>query len=229
VVFDPSPRQPLLLDLNGQVYALDDVGSLMLARTLAAGPQAAVEAVTETYRVEPERARSDLEAFLLDLRRRGLIRPAGERPRRLRAALAFVALAPLLWSAHRFGGRHKAGWLLALAYLGTAFFGWGRTLAAWRRWHRRGPTPPVGPPEAEARAVDQAVRGAAAASWLPVECKERALAAWSLLRARGLAATLTLGIRPFPVAGHCWTQAGGVVVGDDPEYCAAYTPVVQFN
>ena len=62
------------------------------------------------------------------------------------------------------------------------------------------------------------------------ECKERAVAAWHLLRTRhGVPARLVVGTRPYPFEAHAWVECGGRFVTDDEDRCTLFTPVAAYN
>src|SRR5262249_24717675 len=119
---------------------------------------------------------------------------------------------------------------LALARLSLRFFGWAQTVTAWRRVPSR-PAPPAPPDEwrTAARAVGETVSRVAASHALAVGCKERSLCCWSLLRAEGVTAALTVGVFLFPFEGHCWCQAGPWVAGDDHDVCKRFTVVAAYE
>jgi hypothetical protein len=76
--------------------------------------------------------------------------------------------------------------------------------------HEQTPTAPTGDPALPR--VAWAV--AAAARRLPwrTECLEQALAARTMLRRRGIASTLYLGVAKDPVVAHAWLRAGDLNV-----------------
>jgi len=67
-----------LADLDrGRFYGLDAVGAEMVALLLGRGESAAVEHIAREYDVDEGRVRSDLDALLGNLGRRGLLVPVG--------------------------------------------------------------------------------------------------------------------------------------------------------
>ena len=67
-----------LADLDrGRFYGLDAVGAEMVALLLGRGESAAVERIAREYNVDEGRVRSDLDALLGNLGRRGLLVPVG--------------------------------------------------------------------------------------------------------------------------------------------------------
>jgi hypothetical protein len=220
-----------LLDLGGRCFAFSAVGTVMLQQTLQSGPAAAVRAITGRYGVAEQQARADLDVFLKDLQRRRLLLGPGQRRRRSHSKLSVLLLGPALFCIHRAIWPLKArAWaLLALARIAIRLFGWSRTIAAWQRCQPRGrealSSPQFGP---TVQAVDEAVRAVAAEHLLPMACKERALACWSLLRAAGAPAELVVGVDFFPFAGHCWCVCGPWTLSDYVDRCAKYTPVIRY-
>jgi hypothetical protein len=224
IVDDGSSR---LLDLGGHFFGLPAGSTELLVATLRHGPGPAAVQVARRTGAPLERVRADLAAFLADLQGRGLLVPAA-RSRRRGAVRRLVdgALAATL-KGLRLGlrpfGRTWA--LLGLAYLSLRLFGWARTADLWERLARRGSAPD----DALARAeqIDREVREAAARHLLAVDCKERALVCWALLREAGVPARLVVGIDLYPFLGHCWCEAEGRVVSDDPERCFRFVPVLS--
>jgi len=226
-VEDGSAR---LLDMAGRFHAVPPVGALMLQETLARGPEGAANRVAREYDVEPRQVQNDLAVFLRELEDRGLLCRQRNRQRWRRPAtgLARLFLRPALAAIHRMlrSPEPKARALLGLARISFALFGWTRTIAVWKEAHARFPSrPPCESDEQTVRAVDQAVRAAAAGHLFEVECKERGLCCWALARAAGLDAALVVGIDLFPLTGHCWCEVGQWALSDDQDRCAYYSPV----
>lgn len=64
--------------------------------------------------------------------------------------------------------------------------------------------------------------------WSPVggQCLARSYMMLDFLRRLGLDADWVIGVRTWPFMAHCWLQAGDVVLDDDVERLAAYTPLM---
>lgn len=224
-----------LLDLRGTFYAVTAVGALMLRETLACGVDAAAARVCEHFSADPEEVRADLRTFLDNLARMGLVRrarrPHAQAGRPGPPALTRV-LGSLVLGVHR-GARTletRAWVLLALARLSLRFLGWARTVAVWRQVPSRAARPMASNEwGAAAHKVGEAVSRIAASHALAVGCKERSLCCWSLLRAAGVPAVLTVGVVLFPFEGHCWCHVGHWVVGDDPDECKRFTIVTEYE
>ena len=220
-VDDGSAR---LLDLDGSFHALSRSGFELLQATLEEGPDAAASAIAASYAVDPARIRADLGVLLADLHGKGLIRASGEpvspSPRARWGGRCIHAFA-----ATPLSGSPAA--LLVFARLCFATFGWSETVAAWAEVLTNQARPPVRQPSAVDQ-IDRRVRSLAAR--LPgVDCKERALAAWTMLARAGVPATLVVGVHLYPLTGHCWCEAEGWVLTDDALYCRAYTPVACYG
>lgn len=56
----------------------------------------------------------------------------------------------------------------------------------------------------------------------PTWCLSRSVALASLLRLFGVPASVVLGIRPLPLAGHAWVEVKGRVVNDDARVARYY-------
>jgi hypothetical protein len=235
-----------LADLDrGRFYGLDAVGAEMVALLLGRGESATVERIAREYDVEEGRVRSNLDALLGDLGRRGLLVPvgggagrAGSRLSRLGwgmlrrlAAVALRGLGPRSGRESEFipPSRGAVTRLLVLAWASLRLRGYAGSVALWQGGRR--PLEGAIPPRREEaiRAVDRAVRDAAARIFLPpIDCKERALVAYHLLReAYGLPATLVIGVDFRPFRAHAWVECDGLVVTDDREKCEAFTPVAR--
>src|SRR5262249_15885438 len=123
----------------------------------------------------------------------------------------------------------KAKTVMGLAYVAIRLFGWPATMAAWQRYHQKcSPRPGAPRSHAAAQAADEAIRDAAGRHIFNVECKERALGCWSLLREQGFSAKLLLGIDFFPFASHCWCELGPLVLTDYEDRCERFTPVLTY-
>jgi hypothetical protein len=222
-----------ILDMNGSFHALSPVAVHMLQATLTEGPEAAVRQVARAHGADIRQVEADLDAFLAQLQAVGLLcRGRARRRRPGRTLAACLLVLPILWLiAHcRPLGRLRVSALLALSWLSFHGFGWGPTLAVWRRCFPQG-TPPLSPEQGRpvAQAVDEQVRRAAAGHLLPMACKERALCCWALARSAGLPAALVIGIQFCPLAGHCWCEAGPWTLGDDRDRCEPYQPIVRYT
>jgi hypothetical protein len=225
-----------LLDLGGRFYAVSAIGAAMLKEMFERGTAGAAQHLAGQYGVDIRQVHTDLAAFLRDLERRQLLYRRHARPRIRRPAPALFSwlLAPLLYGVRR-GVRslHAQAWmLLALAHLSCGLFGLTRTIAVWKRCS----CPAYGDMSAEAaaaaapvRAVDAAVRRAAAKHVFQVECKERALCCWVLARAAGVPAALVIGVSGFPVQGHCWCEFGPWTFSDERDWCEMFTPVARYT
>jgi hypothetical protein len=226
LVEDGSSR---LLDLDGQFFGLAAVSTLLLETALRQGTRQAARKVAEVYGVPLSRVEADLAGFLADLSKRGLLAPPGRRRglrnlfRSFQAWSLLIALRLLLAAPLPFAWRV---WLLLLfANFSLRVFGWARTVAAWRR-HQRGAAIQSGN-TAILEETSQVVRHIASGHLLLMECKERALCCWALLRDAGVEAELVVGVELFPFRGHCWCEYEGWVVGDDVERCTRFVPVLR--
>lgn len=219
-----------LLDLAGDFCALPVLGAEMLLGVLEEGEAATVAAMAQQYDISPEQVQADLRALLQELQQKKLIHKGPARPRRASWWPALILVPCLRLIGWLPGKKIRAGALLILASLAFACFGWARTIAAWHHGIRApGSRSPIPEDEAEVQALDQAVRHAATSLPFQIACKERALACWTLMRWHGLSATLVVGLELFPLAGHCWCEAGPWTLSDDREKCELYTPVLSYE
>jgi len=222
-----------LLDLAGSFFALSDSATAMLTTALTQDVPSAAKAVADAYGVDLKQVRSDMESLLRSLERGRLVyrtaAPPPQRPTtpRLRArfvagGLAAVACLPWLSSP-------MIGALLAFAYGCIHLLGWPAAVAAWQRH-----CPPIARRNAAAsgpsalQAIDERLRDVAAAHWLKVGCKERALACWALLHWAGVDARIVVGIDLYPLSSHCWCVVGSRVLTDYEDRCLRFRPIVQY-
>ena len=61
----------------------------------------------------------------------------------------------------------------------------------------------------------------------PGACLHRAYFLRLFLRRAGCDADWVFGVRTWPFRAHCWLEARGVVLNDDPEAVRAYTPILR--
>jgi hypothetical protein len=206
---------------RGRFFGLNPVAGRLLRGLLARGPREAAREVADAYRQPVERVAADLAGLVGDLRRRRLLADGPPRPGPARP-LRRPPRRP------RTPGVRAVRGLLLLAWLSLRVLGWGRTLRLWQRWHR-----PAGRGRETGAAAEVAgvVREAAAGMlWPAVDCKERALAAYQLLRAvHGVPARLVVGVEWFPFQAHAWAECAGRPVADEPAFCALFKPAVCYN
>lgn len=233
MVEDGSAR---IVDLDGAVAALDRTATTMVEAALRLGEAAAVAELASAFDVEPRRLTTDLHAVLGDLVAQGALRadtyglPRHARRTRRRVASALGALA--MW---RGGGRVRglqAWYVLTIAHFSLRLVGWSCTLDAWSARGRPGShngRPSAGNGDDGAGnldAIDVAVTHALVRYPVPLDCKERALASFAIVRAADLPARIVLGISLFPLALHTWCESCGQVVADQLDgYCDRYTPL----
>ncbi len=222
-----------LLDLGGEFFAVPATGAEMLRGVVEQGTAATVCRLAAEYGVGEERIRADLDILMHKLEARGLIYSLGKgRPRRSCGGLA--SLIVLSWLRQVLRSRRswqkKAGRLMTLARLSFRFWGWARTVSLWKECLPESKCQVTAEEEEETvRAIDEAIRAAAAGHLLEMACKERALCCWALIRSAGVPAKLVVGINLFPLAGHCWCEGGSRTLSDFPDRCATYTPVVRYE
>ncbi|MGE0662501.1 MAG: lasso peptide biosynthesis B2 protein [Hyphomonadaceae bacterium] len=70
------------------------------------------------------------------------------------------------------------------------------------------------------------------ASWRPLwprafVCLHDTLALTWFLSARRASCEIVFGVQARPFAAHCWAEAGGEVLNDDAEYCAAFDVILR--
>jgi hypothetical protein len=88
-------------------------------------------------------------------------------------------------------------------------------------------TPAMASPDLASRRVAWAIAAAARRAPWRSECLEQAIAAKAMLRRRGIASTLYLGMARDPVAAHAWLRVGDLNVTGGRDV-ARYSVVASF-
>jgi hypothetical protein len=67
-----------------------------------------------------------------------------------------------------------------------------------------------------------------ARSLLPLEhsCLLDSLTLRTLLRGQGMQSEIVVGVQARPFKAHCWAEAGGLVLNDDPDALRRFTPIL---
>jgi hypothetical protein len=229
-VDDGSAR---LLDLDGSFYALSASGTEMLEGTLVDGVETTIARIAARYEVSAHKVRSDLESLLGKLKDKRLIQDCGGRDgcRRRSALWPALTILPALrmLDVLRVKPKIKPTLLLVVARACLAMFGWARSVAIWQKAIRPAQAAVAQSQQDEIISrVDDSIRRAAARLALST-CKERALCAWYILRSMGIPAALVVGVQLYPLAGHCWCQAGTRILTDFRDRCETYLPVVRYE
>lgn len=239
-VFAPRYEGVLrLLDFeNSNFYGLDEIGSHMLSLVLEHGEHRAASMVAVEFNVAISQARADVHDLVQSLEQKGLlVRPsaaASGRSRGWRRWLLDPVLAILDGGRRLFGRRREVSprrvrRLLRQAWLSLRLLGWSGSVQRWRC------TAPAAQLTAAQAAdvvddVDRLVRQEAAHGFLmPAACKERALAAFHLLSAHGIPATLVVGVQHYPFLAHAWVTVAGRVITDDAEHCERFLAVAHYE
>lgn len=216
-----------LIDLTGSVHALTPIAAEMVSRCLEAGRDAAIAALAASYDAPAERIAADLDRLWADLIGRGLLRRADDAAMPGRASGMAAAFA---WMTDRAYAlplpfSFRAALMLALARFSCGRCGLGATAEAWRRRFGTGGRLDVGAVADEAATV----HSVATRHWIRVDCKERALTCWAVARRRGIDATISIGLRSYPLGGHAWCRVGDRVIGDDAQICAAHDTIIEYG
>lgn len=118
--------------------------------------------------------------------------------------------------------------LLPLIDLSLRLFGFQRT---WGWLARRAPAPGVAVvgDELPAARLAALARTVGARSPWPTTCLRQALALWWLLRRRGHAAQLKIGVirRESPFQAHAWVELDGVAMDPEVPAGAVFPPLVE--
>jgi hypothetical protein len=211
-----------LLDLSGRFLGLAPGTTSLLCDAMESGREAAARTMAAATGVATERIGDDLDTLISTLQHAGFLdgdRNASRRGGRTPGRQSGAFLRRLLAAA----GRSTWGirLLLGLAWVSFRALGWPRTVALWGSCTGHSSDSSEDP----VAAVADAVVLAAAGNPMPVACKEKALVSWALLKNRGQAARLVLGVELFPFGSHCWCEAGGRHVADFADRCDAFEVV----
>lgn len=232
VVFVPvEDGTSRLLDMSGSFYALSTTATEMLCKVLEQGVEETLSTLASKYAVDGNQLQVDLNRLLHDLEQQHLVHRSSNISLNIQVgdAIATFLLIPALSLIHyciRFSSI-KTWCLLMLAHLSFGIFGWARTIYIWQKLFIHRSAKDCN--ENLARRIDEAVREIATSHILKVECKERALCCWFLLRAAGISATLVVGINLFPFAGHCWCESDSLILSDYEDHCDRFTPVLRYQ
>lgn len=223
VASDGSSR---LFDMEDFFYAVSPVGTKMLQQALSQDGEKAIEVLTQSYGVDKDTISKDYTILLHDLEKQGLIFRKGSpcQPSKPGNRVLSRSLPLLLRLIRRLPLRLRAWMLMALAHLMLNLWGWKRTVYVWVQAHRfldmRS--------EHNIELIGSAFRTVAAWHVLPINCKERALSAWSLCTMEGISSSITVGINLFPLASHCWCSTEDRYLSDFPDRCEAFAPLLVY-
>lgn len=223
-----------LLDLGGNFYALSQSAAAMLSGALTEGTAATIRKMTTIYQLEPACIERDLHIFLRGLEKKQLIyRPTTScRSQQQRGRRSSLILSPLLYGIHIWPSSLQTKiWLfLALTYVALRLSGWPATVEIWRSFlHGNAKSVALTGADDEIKMIRETVQTVASRHLLRVECKERALCCWGLLHLFGVPASLVVGIDLFPLASHCWCEAGHTIMSDEEDRCQNFTPVLVYE
>ncbi len=224
----------VLEPVAGQYFTFNGVADFVW-RSLAGGhaPAATLAALGERYPVGPERLAADFDRLLARLLALGLLVPGS-------AGLPHQERTPELPTVPRRLAEAGTARLGRFAQLRLAFVAWwgllaldlllfGRGFAHFRRFVA---STPVSPSDATlgaegiaalCQAVDRGARFYVKRAW----CLQRsALTTW-LLRRRGVAAEMVIGVRAVPFLAHAWVEIGGAVANDKPTVQRFYDAILR--
>ena len=220
-----------LLDMDRNFYAVSASGTQMLHAILTDGRTAAAKRIADTYGIDLSRSIADLDSFVSELQKRQLIRASsGEPTRPARKIFGTVVIGLSLRLIHRWfrSWPGKARAVLLWARVAVHTVGWTQTVNALSQCHRGVPGIEAGAPEEIVRTVTDALAHALATRFLRMNCKERGICCWGLLRSAGVPATLTVGVSLVPLSAHCWCEFENRILGDNPEFCKQYLRVAHY-
>lgn len=219
-----------LLNLDRGFHAVNASGWAMLDAIHRGREADFINEEAALHGVPTGRVAADLARFRHALaRRRLLVRsrrettPLTERRGPVDGGITWLVLRAIRagQSPERLAGR-----LLVLAWIGFRWLGWNRTLAAF--WAAAGSDGGHLSRQPRAR-IDSAVWAAAARIPLGVNCKERAVTAWTLLRAQGEPARMVIGISLYPLSSHTWCSLDGGIIADHADRCELFAELATFD
>jgi hypothetical protein len=223
----------LLMHMGANVCAIDADSTALLTSIIEAGLERSASDLAARDEIDEAEAREEVQYFIAELRKQKLIQPLQHRKSLLErardgAARALIPGVIRLVHLATWNPRGRARGLLWAARWTVAQFGWSTAIRMWERvYHQPAPDTPASIDALDA--IDHAVRHAASRSLFAFECKERSLACMALARERGILAQLIVGVSYDPMQGHVWVEAGGRVLGDDPEHHRSFDPVRRYG
>ena len=116
------------------------------------------------------------------------------------------------------------GVLVAASDLALRTLGLRRSVALARRLARRSRAAVAD--SGRPLVMETARRVATAAAFYPgrAQCLEQSLALFLLLRRRGIAADLKIGVKPFPFTAHAWVEHEGRAVNEVDDFVTKLAP-----
>jgi len=219
-----------LLNLNRGFHAVNASGWAMLEAIRRGREADFIDEQTALHLVPPERIAADLDRIRRALICRGLLVRSRREPTVQTGSrgLRCRGMTRLVHWVFRRGHSPEAcvGPLLVLAWISFRWLGWDRTLAAFRAAAES-----VGSrsPRRPAEQIGDAVWAAAARMPLGVNCKERAVTAWALLRAQGDPARIVIGASLYPLGSHTWCSLDGTIIADHVDRCEQFTELTAFD
>jgi len=195
----------VLLDLKAdRIYSLDPIGAEMWkCLTQGGGIAAAAEYLHASWSVDENQAKKDAADFASSLRAKGLLVDA-------------VQTVPVIRPIRSAPQSKSDRWLVANACMGLAQAEWHRVrggLAALHAFVANTPVAASLQPDALTK-VQRAFDRAAMFYPNAVLCLGRSAAMAVMLRERGVAADLVIGVRRHPFRAHAWLEVDGVVAND---------------
>ena len=220
-----------ILDFGGLFCSVSQSAARMLYETLNHGMESAIETIAATYRIDRSRIQVDLQNLLADLESKGLILGPQSRKQPSPPKIRRMALRVMLSGAHSLplSLNSQILVLFGLIFAAIRMLGWPETVRLFQSQHQKPPQVLTDERKDLPQEVDTAIRDMAAGYPFPVECKERALCCWTLLRGVGLPAQLVVGISLFPLESHCWCELEGCVLTDHLDRCERFTPVMRYD
>lgn len=219
---DLAADATVLLDLRrGQCYALNPLGACIwrLLSEAAGGltDAALVSALRPLVSGAPPDFASEVQAFRVNLARKGLIRPAGPNARAGTTSdfgASRLTMPPLLRRVRRSSLQFAAAFSLLLASDVVMRVAGVRGLRAFVARVRPRDQATGADSLESAKALVHVVNRAAACYYKHAWCLHRAVATSCFLRLNGIASTVCIGFHPMPFYGHAWVEVNDTIVDD---------------
>lgn len=215
-----------LFDMEDFFYAVSPVATKMLQQALSRDRKMAIEVLAQWYGVDANTIAKDYTVLLQNLQEQGLIfsKCSPCQSSTPRNGVFPTSLVLLLRLIRHLPLRLRAWVLMALAHLMLNLWGWNKTVYAWVEAHRLLDVHS----EYSRDSIYSTFRIVAAWHLFPINCKERALSAWSLCTMEGIPSSITVGISLFPLASHCWCRTDDGCVSDFTDRCETFTPLLVY-
>ena len=228
-----------LFDFNrGRFYSLDSCGANLLGWILEFGFDEAIQRGSSHYGVSSELVHNDAIELLDELLARRIVKRQSQAfvpcktdvPKN--KSLATSNLLNTVFQRPRQSAKVPSQFTmilsLILAWWSLRLLGWRRSLTLFEKTFVYSNLSPI---SELAREFEQRFsRAAASFCFLQINCKERALAGYGLLRHfLGIDGEIVVGIHRYPFEAHAWVESCDTFYTDEREHCETFEVIARFK